>query len=59
VVQDAIIADFRDQIAKGEVVTMDIGDGPRTIENILDDLDADEAFLARLDLCGMMGGQEP
>ena len=52
--QDAIVADFRDQIAKGEGVTMDIGDGPRTIENILNDLDADEAFLALLDLCGLM-----
>lgn len=58
VVQDAIIADFRDQIAKGEDVTVDLGDGkgPRTMSAIIKDMEADEAFVARLDLCGLMGG---
>lgn len=39
-------------------VTVDLGDGkgPRTMSTIIKDLEADEAFVARLDLCGLMGG---
>lgn len=54
VVQDAVSADFRDQIAKDGDFKVDLGDGKgaRPASEVLADLDQGDIFSARLDLCG-------
>ena len=54
VVQDSLMDDLRTDIGKGNDFKADMGDGKgeQTGNQILDDLDADDGFLARISLCG-------
>lgn len=53
-VLDAMTADIRDEIAKGDDFKIDMGDGrgERLASSVLDDLDKGDAAAARFDLCG-------
>jgi len=55
VVQDAVIADFRDVIEKDGDFAVDLGDGKgeRPASDALADLDEGDKFAARISLCGM------
>lgn len=54
VVQDAIADDLRTKIESDGDYALDMGDGKgeRSASNVLDELDADDLFSARIDLCG-------
>lgn len=51
VVQDAMAADMRDKI-EVEDFTVDLGEGPRSVSSLLDELEGDDEFGAILDACG-------
>ena len=53
-VLDAMTADIRDEIVKGDDFKIDMGDGrgERLASSVLDDLDKGDAAAARFDLCG-------
>lgn len=59
--QDQMAADLRDFALQNGDPKLDPGDGkgPRSVTAILADLDADDAFSARIDLCGMAPGKAP
>lgn len=53
VIQDAVAADFRDQLAVDDFrVDMSDGKGERSASSLLDELDGDDEFQAILDACG-------
>lgn len=54
VVQDAIADDLRTKIESDGDYTLDMSDGKgeRSASSVLDELDADDLFSARIDLCG-------
>lgn len=58
--QDAMIEDVRDQIARDGEFKVDMGDGKgeRTASSLLDEMDADDEFIAMIDLCGRPRGKE-